>query len=75
MDNATPTNSNEIEVTLKLNVNDVNIMITGLRELPHRISDEVLRKIVNQAQSQVPAPNGQQNGGYQQPPPNFYSKQ
>jgi hypothetical protein len=71
--NAAPTNLNDIEVNLKLNVNDVNIIIGGLRELPHRISDDVIRKVVTQAQGQVPNPNGQQNAG--EVPPNFYNKQ
>lgn len=73
--NATPQNPNDVEMTITLNLNDVNVVITGLRELPHRISDEVLRKVVTQAQNQ--AQNAQQNaqGGYQSPPPAFYSKQ
>lgn len=70
--NATPTNPNDIEVGLRLNVNDVNIIIGGLRELPHRISDEVIRKVISQAQGQVPNPNAQQNAG--EVPANFYNK-
>jgi len=68
-------NQTELKINLELTLNDTNIVISALRELPHRISDEVLRKVVTQAQSQ--AQNAQQNaqGGYQNPPPAFYSKQ
>lgn len=76
MENApTPQNPNDVEMTLTLNLNDVNVVITGLRELPHRISDEVLRKVVTQAQSQAQAAQQNAQGGYQSPPPAFYSKQ
>ena len=68
-------NQNDIKINLELNLNDTNIVISALRELPHRVSDDVLRKVVSQAQNQ--AQNAQQNaqGGYQNPPPAFYSKQ
>lgn len=76
MENApTPQNPNDVEMTLTLNLNDVNVVITGLRELPHRISDEVLRKVVTQAQSQAQAAQQNAQGGYQNPPPAFYNKQ
>lgn len=73
--NATPQNPNDVEMTLTLNLNDVNVVITGLRELPHRISDEVLRKVVTQAQNQAQSAQQNAQGGYQSPPPAFYSKQ
>jgi hypothetical protein len=73
--NASQQTPNDVELSLKLNLNDVNVVITGLRELPHRISDEVLRKVVTQAQSQAQAAQQNGQGGYQSPPPAFYSKQ
>lgn len=73
--NATPQSPNDVEMTLTLNLNDVNVVITGLRELPHRISDEVLRKVVTQAQNQAQSAQQNAQGGYQSPPPAFYSKQ
>ena len=67
-------NANEIKINLELNVNDTNIVISALRELPHRVSDDVLRKVVMQAQSQTQQQQ-QQPDGFQSPPPAFYSKQ
>lgn len=68
-------NQNEIKINLELNVNDTNIIIGALRELPHRISDEVLRKVVTQAQAQAGNGQQQQSNGYQTPPAGFYGKQ
>jgi hypothetical protein len=43
---------NQLEnmVKLEFTINDLNIVIAALRELPHRVSDEVIRKIIAQAQ-------------------------
>jgi len=69
-------NQNELKILLELNVNDTNIIIGALRELPHRISDDILRKVVQQAQAQAGnAQQQQQPDGFQSPPPAFYSKQ
>jgi hypothetical protein len=67
-------NQVEMKINLELNLNDTNIVISALRELPHRISDDVLRKVVMQAQSQTQQQQ-QQPDGFQSPPPAFYSKQ
>lgn len=40
-------------VNLKLNVNELNIVIGGLQELPHRVVDGLLRTIMEQAQAQL----------------------
>lgn len=40
-------------VTLSLSVNELNVILAGLQELPHKISDNTLRKIMQQAQSQL----------------------
>jgi hypothetical protein len=44
----------ETVITLELNVNEVNLVLGALRELPHRIVNDVLNKVVAQAQSQMP---------------------
>jgi hypothetical protein len=40
-------------VTLEVNVNELNIIMGGLQELPHRVVDLLLRKLMEQAQSQL----------------------
>ena len=44
----------ETVITLELNVNEVNLVLGALRELPHRIVNDTLNKVVAQAQSQIP---------------------
>lgn len=39
-------------ITLKLNINEFNIVCGGLQELPHRVVDGLLRNIMSQAQDQ-----------------------
>lgn len=41
-------------VTLIVDVNELNIIMSGLQELPHRVSDSILKKLFQQAQSQLP---------------------
>ncbi len=41
------------EVNLHVNVNELNIIIGGLQELPHRVVDGLIRKLVDQAQAQL----------------------
>jgi len=40
-------------VTLEVNVNELNIIMGGLQELPHRVVDALLRKLMEQAQTQL----------------------
>jgi hypothetical protein len=40
-------------IKLELTVDEVNIVMAALQELPHRIADPLLRKIVQQGQSQL----------------------
>jgi len=49
----------ETVVTLELSVNEVNLVLGALRELPHRVVNDILNKVIAQAQKQVPAPNAQ----------------
>ena len=46
------------EVKLTLNVQEVNTIIAALAELPHRVSDALIRKVYTQANEQMP-----NNGG------------
>lgn len=40
-------------ITLNVNVNELNIIMAGLQELPHRVVDNLLRKVLEQAQKQI----------------------
>jgi hypothetical protein len=40
-------------VTLTVDVNELNIVMGALQELPHRIVDPLLKKIFQQAQEQL----------------------
>ena len=41
-------------ITLVLDLNEVNLVLGALRELPHRVVNDLLNKVVAQAQKQVP---------------------
>jgi hypothetical protein len=43
----------EPNVNLDLTVNDVNLVLAALQELPHKIADPMIRKIMEQAQAQL----------------------
>lgn len=45
-------------VTLTVDVNELNIIMGGLQELPHRVVDPVLKKLFQQAQAQLGQPQG-----------------
>ena len=40
-------------VTIQLDINELNVVFASLQELPHRIVDPILRKLMQQAQSQL----------------------
>jgi hypothetical protein len=44
-------------VTLEVDINELNIIMSGLQELPHRVVDQVIRKILVQAQAQLQPPS------------------
>lgn len=44
----------ESVITLELSVSEVNLVLGALRELPHRVVDQTLNKVIMQAQKQVP---------------------
>jgi len=57
VDNQAQAVQQEPAVKLDLLVNDVNLILAALQELPHKIADPLLRKIMEQANAQL-APNG-----------------
>lgn len=42
-------------LTLELGLNEVNVILSALAELPHRVADPVIRKVFAQAQQQAQA--------------------
>lgn len=45
-------------VTVEVDVNELNMILGGLQELPHRVVDALLRKLMQQAQAQL-GPQGE----------------
>lgn len=45
----------ETVVTLELSINETNVVLTALRELPHRVVADLITKVVAQAQKSVPS--------------------
>jgi hypothetical protein len=43
-------------VKLEVSVNELNVILGALQELPHRIADPVLKKVFGQAQAQMSQP-------------------
>jgi hypothetical protein len=43
----------ETNVTIELNVNELNVIFAALQELPHRVVDQILKKLFDQAQKQL----------------------
>ena len=46
-------NQPEPTVNVELNVNELNIILGSLQELPHRVVDSILRQLMQQAQAQL----------------------
>ena len=46
----------EQSVKLEVSVNELNVILGALQELPHRVADPVLKKVFGQAQSQLGQP-------------------
>ena len=42
-------------VNLEVSVNEINVILGALAELPHRVADPVIRKVFTQAQGQIQA--------------------
>jgi hypothetical protein len=45
-------------VNITVDVNELNVIMGGLQELPHRVSDTILKKLFAQAQAQLGQPQG-----------------
>ncbi len=41
------------EVSFRVTVQELNIVMASLQELPHRVADPILRKLMQQAQEQL----------------------
>ena len=41
------------KIQIELNVNEVNIVLAALRELPYRVVSDLLNKVISQATNQV----------------------
>lgn len=44
---------NETVITFELTLNETNVVIAALRELPHRVVADLLNKVIAQAQKQT----------------------
>ena len=42
-----------VKVALELNVNEVNVILTALREMPYRVVSDLINNIVTQAEVQL----------------------
>lgn len=40
-------------VNIVLNINELNVVLASLQELPHKVADPLLRNLMGQAQSQL----------------------
>lgn len=40
-------------VNIALNINELNVVLASLQELPHKVADPLLRNLMGQAQSQL----------------------
>lgn len=43
----------ESNVALRLTINETNVVIAALRELPHRVVSELITNVMNQVQTQI----------------------
>ena len=55
VENQQPQAQSVPELTVNVNVNELNIIMAGLQELPHRVVDPIIKKIFQQAQAQLSA--------------------
>lgn len=53
MTEETPQVDTNPELTLTLCVNDINIVLAGLQELPFKVADPLIKNIMQQAQAQL----------------------
>lgn len=53
MTEETPQVDTNPELTITLRVNDVNVVLAGLQELPFKVADPLIKGIIEQAQTQL----------------------
>lgn len=54
VENQTPDQTATVpNVTVEVNINELNTILAALQELPHRVVDPILRKLLQQAQDQL----------------------
>jgi len=46
-------NQQQPEVSLRVTVQELNVVMASLQEIPHRVADPILRKLMQQAQEQL----------------------
>lgn len=56
---AQPQSPAEQGVKLEVTINELNVILGALQELPHRVADPVLKKVFGQAQAQIGSPQQQ----------------
>lgn len=42
------------EITVVLSIQELNTVLAALAEMPHRVSDPIIRKVFTQANEQIP---------------------
>jgi len=52
----TQVQAKDVFVNLRVNVEEVNVILAGLEELPHKISRRVVDNIIGQSQEQLKKP-------------------
>lgn len=53
---ATKAEPAEPTVNINLTVAELNVTFAALQELPHRVADPIIKKVIQQAQSQLGTP-------------------
>ncbi len=46
-------NQQQPEVSLRVTVQELNVVMASLQEIPHRVADPILRKLMQQVQEQL----------------------
>ena len=52
-----PQQTQQPQLQITVSVNEINLIFQALAELPHRVSDPLIRNLMQQAQAQVEKPN------------------
>lgn len=48
--------NNTQQINLNVEVSELNVILAALQELPHRVADPILKKLIQQAQAQISEP-------------------